>query len=406
MRVARLLVTLGALALPLASGAQGRPVTRADAIGSAIARGPRLAAVRADSSAAGARVAFARQLENPSLSVDHSRDTPHQHYALDVPLFAPGQRALGVRSADAMLDAAVLRTAFEREAVALDVDTTYTWALVARERARLSARSAADADSLVTLARVRRDAGDASELDVQLAMLSAGQFANGAALDSLDALRALIAVQAAMGLDVRDVAIALADSLDTGAGDLTGDIDRTGVPLLVSAAQSDLEAADLALRLERKRVWLAPSLALGYERNDPGGSGNRILPTIGLSFPLPLLHRNRASILLASADRDRARAELLRMQVELAAALAAGARELETARVRLTRTQALLGAAERVASLALLAYREGASALPSVLEAQRSSRETRLQYLEALGAMRSVAARQRLLTLTSQRALR
>ena len=33
-------------------------------------------------------------------------------------------------------------------------------------------------------------------------------------------------------------------------------------------------------------------------------------------------------------------------------------------------------------------------------------RETRLQYLEALGAMRSVAARQRLLALTSQSALR
>ncbi len=406
MRVARLVVTLGALSFPFASGAQGRPVSRADAIGSAIARGTRLAAMRADSSAASARVVLARQFENPSFSVDHSRDTPHQHYALDVPLFAPGQRALGVRSAGAMLDAAVLRTAFEREAVALDADTTYTWALVARERARLSARSASDADSLVTLARVRRDAGDASELDVQLAMLNAGQFANGAALDSLDALRAVVAVQAAMGLDARDVSITLADSLDTNAGDLTGDIDLTGVPLLISAAQSDLEAADLALRLERKRVWLAPSLALGYERNDPGGNGNRILPTIGLSFPLPLLHRNRASILLASADRDRARAELLRTQVELAAALTAGSRELATARVRLTRTQSLLGAAERVASLALLAYREGASALPSVLEAQRSSRETRLQYLEALGAMRSVAARQRLLALTSQSALR
>jgi len=396
-------VLLGALCLVgTAPGAmlraQARPVTRSEVVATAVARGARLALARADSSAAGAQLSRARQFENPTLTYEHTRDTPRQHLLLDVPLVAPGQRSLQVRAAGASLDAATLRAAFEREAVAIEADTLYTRALVARERARLSAQSALDADSLVALTRVRRDAGDGSELDVQLAALSSGQFANAAALDSLDALGALLDVQAAMGLGVRDVAIILADSLDVGS-DEGGDLN--GTPLLVAAAQADVRAAESQLSLERARLFVAPSLTLGVEQQDPGGTGNQLLPLVGVSLPLPLFNRNRAGMAIASAERERARAELLRVQVEMATARTLAERERRVAGERLARSGALLASADRVAAMSLLAYREGASALPSVLEAQRSSRETRSQYLEALGAARSAAARLRLLTLTS-----
>ena len=93
--------------------------------------------------------------------------------------------------------------------MAYDADTTYTAALVAAARARLSARAARDADSLLTLATLRRDAGDASDLEVELATVSAGQLANAAAGDSLEAANAVIAVQALMGLPTVSASIAL-----------------------------------------------------------------------------------------------------------------------------------------------------------------------------------------------------
>lgn len=393
-------LSVGALAIAAPARAQARPVTRREAIEAALARGPRLAVAVADSAAAAASVAVARQFENPSLALDYTRSTPRQHVAIQVPLWLPAQRTLGIRSAGALLDAAFLRTRYEREAVAFDADTNYTAALVARERARLSAHSATDADSLVTIARLRLDAGDASELDVQLAVLSAGQFANAAALDSLQAASTLLALQAAMGLSSRDAAIVLADSLD---GDVALEDVSAGTPLLVAAAEDAVRASDLALSREHKRRFGAPSLALGFERLEPGGSGNRPLPTVGLSMPFPLFNRNQAAIMAAEALRDRTTAELALVRVEATTALALAERERTVARTRLERAQALVGAADRVAALSLLAYREGASSLPTVLESQRSARDTRTQYVEAIGALRTATARLRLLALASNR---
>jgi hypothetical protein len=65
------------------------------------------------------------------------------------------------------------------------------------------------------------------------------------------------------------------------------------------------------------------------------------------------------------------------------------------------RSQRLVDGAARVASLSLLAYREGAVGLPSVLEALRTSREAVAQYLDDLVAARNTAGVVRLLTLTA-----
>ncbi len=390
----------GARARVVCIGAQARPVTRSEVIAAALDRAPRAALARADSAAAGAEVVAARQYENPALTLEHTRSTPRQHVSLELPTWIPAQRSLRIRSADAALVAATLRARFDIEGARYDADTAYTHALVAQERARLSTRSAVDADSLVTLARLRRDAGDGSELDVQLAELSAGQFANGAAIDSLGATSALYSVQSTMGLSSATIEIALADSLDAGSLDVA---DSSGTPLLIAAAQSDVHAAELAVSLERGRLFSPPSLTVGFERQEPGGTENQVLPMIGLSLPLPLFNRNRGGVLVAQAQLDRSTAMLRVAEVETNAALALAEREQAIALVRLARMQSLVSGAERVAALSLLAFREGAAALPSVLEAQRSSRDTRTQYVEAVGAVRDAVSRLRLLRLTINR---
>src|SRR4029077_16411522 len=143
-------------------------------------------------------------------------------------------------------DAARYSFAFERAAIRFDMDTTYTHAVAAHAHARLSRRTALDADSLLRMAQLRREVGDVSELDVRLAEVNAGGLENVAEDDSLAALDALLAVQLAMGLGGAEPLIALADSLGAAA-------DTTGMPLtaplLVAAAAAELRAQERTLTL-------------------------------------------------------------------------------------------------------------------------------------------------------------
>lgn len=381
------------------AGAQ-RAVTRADAVAAALARGPRITFARADSTAAHAGLSIARQFENPALSLTYSKSVPQQHFILDVPLDYPWLRNARVGAAAAGLGAARQRFAFERAVAEFEADTAYTNALAAARRAAFSRSTARDADSVLTLARLRRDAGDGSELDVQLATVSFGQVANAAARDSVDALSALLGVQALMGEPSDTPTIALADTLSAGS---TPAAAPAGSQLLVAAAEEDLRQADQALALEKRLVFAAPSLTVGWEQRDPTGAEPGVLPTVGIALPLPLFNQNSGTILMAQSQRDRAQAAVALARMEGAQQAAQARRELTLALDRLKRSEQLVTSADRVAQLSLLAYREGAAALPSVLEAQRMARETLAQYVDDVAAARNAAGVLHLFTLTAQR---
>jgi cobalt-zinc-cadmium efflux system outer membrane protein len=374
-----------------------RAVSRADAVAAALLRGPRITFAKADSTAARAGLAIASQFENPLLSMTYSKAVPQQHFIMDVPLDYPWLRKARVGAAASGLGAARYRFDFERAAVSYEAETAYTNALAAAKRAEFSRSTARDADSVLTLARVRRDAGDGSELDVQLASVSLGQVANAASRDSLDAVAAVLAVQALMGMASDAPSITLSDTLDTGSMQTETTV---GSQLLVAAAEEDLRQADQVLTLEKRMLFAAPSLTFGFEQRDPTGAEPGTLPTVGVAIPLPLFNQNRGTILLAQAQRDRAQAALLLAQMEGAQQAARARRELALARDRLARSERLVASANRVAQLSLLAYREGASTLPSVIEAQRIARETLSQYVDDLAAARNAAGIVRLLTLT------
>jgi cobalt-zinc-cadmium efflux system outer membrane protein len=381
------------------SGAQ-RAVTRADVVAAALARGARIAFARADSTAARAGLSIASQFENPVLSLGYSKSVPQQHFSVDVPLDYPWLRKARVGAATAGLGAARYRFDFERAAVTFEAETAYTNALAAATRAGFSRATARDADSVLMLARVRRDAGDGSELDVQLASVSLGQIANAASRDSLDAIAAVLAIQALMGLPSDAPSLVLADTLD--AGGAPAEL-PAGPQLLVAAAEEDLRQAGQALTLEKRLLFAAPSLTVGWEQRDPTGAEPGTLPTVGIALPLPLFNQNRGTILLAQSQRDRAEAALALARLEGAQQAARARRELALARERLARSERLVASANRVAQLSLLAYREGAFALPSVLEAQRIARETLSQYVNDVVAARNAAGLVHLLTLTVHR---
>jgi len=375
-----------------------QPVTRGDAVAAALARGARAAFGRADTAAAAALLRGARLYPNPTLAATYTKDVPHYHVIADLPLDLPWLRAARIGAAAAARDAARYGFAFERAAIRFDVDTTYTRALAALARARLSRRNAGDADSLLKMAELRREVGDVSDLDVRLAAVSAGQLENAAADDSLAAVEALLAVQLAMGLPAQEATITLADSLAPPTDSAPPAI---GEPLPLAAATASLRSAERSLSLAHRSVFAAPSLQVGVEHGDPTGPGGA-LPTVGLSLPLPLFNWNGGEVAQATAVRDRAQANLDLVRRETAAELARARRALGLATARLDRDRRLLASADRVAAMSLQAYAEGAVALPNVLEAQRNAREALGRYIDDVAAASNAAAAVRLLTAPDQ----
>jgi cobalt-zinc-cadmium efflux system outer membrane protein len=356
------------------------PVTRQQAVESAIARGARAAVARADTLVGSADLLAARQWENPSLSASYSKSAPNFHEVIDLPLDLTGVRSARIQSAQATRLASQYRFTFERAAAALDADTTYTRALAAAEHLRLSRRNAKDADSLRRMAIVRRDAGDASELDVLLASVNSGQAANQAASDSLTYISTLFDLQSAMGIDSSRVVVMPVDSLVLPP---VTDADTAPAHALpIAAAEQALTAADLSVRAQRRSVFSPLSIQAGIEHGDPSEPG--ILPTFGVSIPLPILNRNRGPIAQAVAERERARAQLALARLETKTAIGRAIRSRSLAVDKIRRDRLLVESATRISGMALTAYREGAQGLPAVLEAQRNARDILSQYIDDL----------------------
>ncbi len=391
------------IALTRSASAQGAltrtALTRSAAITSALRNSPQAALAAADTASAFANIVLAHQWDNPTLNASVSMSVPTQHYSLDIPLDAPWIRTPRIAAADAARSAAQLRFAFATRAVTLDADTAYTQAQLSTARARLSQRTSRDADSLLVLARIRREAGDASELDVELATVFAGQAQNTAGADSITAQSALLRLQTLIGLSADSAAISVVDSLMLDATDVarvTSLPNGSGTSLLLGAASNDVTAATSRVLSERRKRLGAPSLSMGFEAGDPDNPGPRA--TAGISIPLPLFNRNRAALMSAQADLARAESQRRLTLLSTSAAVVAARRDVDAARLRATRSARLVASADRISALSLLAYREGASTLLLVLDAQRTARETLAQYFDDVAASRIANSVLRLLT--------
>ena len=391
-----LIVACAASAACALSAAAQTPLSRSEAVRTALDRGARLGVARADTSVANAALIAARVLPNPNLAASYSAANPNYHVSVEVPLAFPRLRQMQIRSAQLGLQAAELRFQVARATIALDADTTYTHAIAAREHLALSRRNALDADSLLHMVERRRDAGDAADIDVELARVNAGQAANLASADSLTWTSALLDLQAVLGMGTgTELAIRATDSLTAPPEQAA----PTRATITETAANISLESATLAARFQHRSIWSLPSINFGFEYHDPGGQTG-ILPTFGVGIGLPILDRNRGGIAQAEAERARAVAELSLAQVTARNDIAHALRERSNALAKVARDRQLVQSADRVEAMSLTAYREGAFALSNVLEAQRNAREILAQYIDDLAAAWIATAELRVLALT------
>ena len=371
---------------PAVPAAAQRPVTLEEALSAALHEAPRVAAAQADSSAEWAAIRTAAQYPNPALALGYSESAPNYHLELEQELEYPWVRGPRIQAARAAASAASLRVRIERARIRYDVVAAYAGAAAARQIASLSARQATDGAELVRIARERRAVGDASDLDVDLSEVNAAQLRSMSLSDSLQSISSILELQSAMGFPVDSVRILPVDTLPSA---FRAPPDSA---LAVAAGEAERLAAFHHLAEQRRSRLPAPALRAGFEEGDPSGDEPGVLPTVGVAIPLPLFNNHGGAIATARAEAARSTADLVQARREAALAMALADRAWSLAQARLEADRAALASAERVASLSLAGYREGAYPLASVLEAQRSAREAERRVLDDVSAVRTAQA--------------
>jgi outer membrane protein, heavy metal efflux system len=359
-----------------------RALSLESAIREATGAGPAASLARADSILAAAGLTGARAFPDPILTTGYTEDAPRYHAELEQPLDLIA-RSARVTAARAGTAAASLRLSLAYAVIRRDVTAAYVRASAAARRLRLSERAAADAAELVRIATLRRDAGDASDLDVGLARLSAGDLDNRLQADSIDALNAGLELQLLLGQQGTTAIIAPSDSLELLR---PAPVSTSGRPLATAVAEAESRTREADVAFRRRERFPTPILRAGFDTWDPATGSSKVLPTLGIAFTVPFLDRNRGALAEARAGAMRAAFELAAADRASEADIARAEREREAASTRLGRDRLLVGDAERMAVLVTTAYSEGAYPLASVLEAQRTVRETLTRYIDDLTA--------------------
>src|SRR5271155_3607866 len=114
-------LTLASCLFPALLAAQTlQPVSVHDAIDARLSRGARVQVAHADSAAARAGVVGAREWQNPTVNLQYTRDEPHYHGFLDIPLDYPWLRGPRIAGAEQAAQSAGYTFALEQAAAQFD----------------------------------------------------------------------------------------------------------------------------------------------------------------------------------------------------------------------------------------------------------------------------------------------
>ena len=140
-----------------------------------------------------------------------------------------------------------------------------------------------------------------------------------------------------------------------------------------------VEQAEFTVSKERQARVPNVTLFGGYAR-EAGREGM----VAGVNLPTPLWYRQQGHIATALGTQRKEEAELIRARNDLARAINQHAREAETAQDQiLVYEEGLLKQAQEALRIAQLSFRQGASSLLDVLDAQRVQRQITVDYNQA-----------------------
>jgi cobalt-zinc-cadmium efflux system outer membrane protein len=396
VRIIAVTCCLALLGTPARASAQ-QPVaslTLAEAVGLASTANPTVRAKEFEVQAVGANEITAALRPNPVtffLAEQFGSGSAHQtQYTLNVgqPVELGGKRQRRVDSAKAATKVTGFELVDLKRQVIFQVKKSFTDILVAREALALAEQNLVTLDNLEKLQRIRAEKGDLSGLELLRIQVQRFAFERDAA-DALQALKTgKIALRALLGVDKVNEQYDVTGSLDVPEASYT----QSKLYRLALDARPDVRAAEAArdkvkadINLAKANAWFDITPQLEYQRIGPDN-------TIGFGFAMPIklfdrnqgeIARTRADALRVDAVRDAVTVQALS---EVDTALAAV--QTERGKVQALR-DTYLPKATQARDTVEFAYRRGGVSLLDYLDAQRTYRETALEYVRALGNYRA-----------------
>ena len=300
------------------------------------------------------------------------------------PIELGGKRQRRIDSATAQTKVTTHELADLRRQIDFQVKKTFTDILVAKDALALSEQNLSALDELEKIQRLRAEKGDLSGLELLRIQVQRFAFERDAA-DARQALRAAkIGLRSLIGADKVTDDFDAAGSLELRQSSYTqSELYRRALDTRpdIRAAEAARNKATADINLAKANAWWDVTPQVEYQRIGPDN-------TIGFGFGLPLrifdrnqgeIARTRADALRVDAVRD---AVVIRALSEVDTALAAV--DTERGKVEVLR-DTYLPKAKQARETVEFAYRRGGVSLLDYLDAQRTYRETALQYLQALG---------------------
>ena len=388
------LVLLGA---PARASAQTLPLsslTLAEALSLASTANPTVRAKEFEVQSVGANEITAALRPNPTANFlaeqFGSGNVAVTQYTFSVgqPIELGGKRQRRIDSAKAATKVTGFELADLKRQIAFQVQKTFTDILVARDSVALAEQNLATLDDLERIQRIRAEKGDLSGLE--LLRIQVQRFAS--VRDAADARQALkagkIGLRALLGADK------LVENFDV-TGSLEVPEASYSQPQLYRRAldaRPDVRAAEAAvaktkadINLAKANAWWDVTPSVEYQRIGPDN-------TIGFGFSLPIklfdrnqgeITRTRAEALRLGATRDAVTIQAL-SEVDFALASV----QTERGKVEVLR-ETYVPKAKEARDTVEFAYRRGGVSLLDFLDAQRTYRETSLEYVRALGNYRA-----------------
>jgi cobalt-zinc-cadmium efflux system outer membrane protein len=396
VRIIAVTCCLALLGTPARASAQPpvASLTLAEAVGLASTANPTVRAKEFEVQAVGANEITAALRPNPAtffLAEQFGSGSAHQtQYTLNVgqTVELGGKRQRRVDSAKAATKVTGFELVDLKRQVIFQVKKSFTDILVAREALALAEQNLVTLDNLEKLQRIRAEKGDLSGLELLRIQVQRFAFERDAA-DALQALKTgKIALRALLGVDKVNEQYDVTGSLDVPEASYT----QSKLYRLALDARPDVRAAEAArdkvkadINLAKANAWFDITPQLEYQRIGPDN-------TIGFGFAMPIklfdrnqgeIARTRADALRVDAVRDAVTVQALS---EVDTALAAV--QTERGKVQALR-DTYLPKATQARDTVEFAYRRGGVSLLDYLDAQRTYRETALEYVRALGNYRA-----------------
>lgn len=373
------------IASPGFAVASSTTLTLDQALQTALAANPDLAAAQWDIGIAEGDRKQAGLIPNPSVSLeaeDTRRDSRTTTVLLSQPIELGGKRGARIEVASRAQDAAGIELERKRNALRADVVQAFSSAQIAQQRLELSRQSLQLAEQGVRVALGRIQAGKSSPVEgtraqVQLSEVRLEQ--SRAERDQANAYQQLAQVMGTPLSTSVDVQAAQQSTLAAPSNRLLERLSETA-DLRLAKLQIDQREASLGLEKAQRIPDLTVSVGSQYDATE-----RERVNVVGLSMPIPLFNRNQGNVLAAARRADQARdlrnATELRLRTETQTAL----EQWQTANGEVKAfNQSILPSAQSAVDSATRGFEMGKFGFLDVLDAQRTLISARTQYIQAV----------------------